>query len=103
MTQALTVTIDRVGTLELTRTQVTRRSCLTDTLSVEWRQKRFGTSVVRLSEEREQDALSDRNSRLVRQLQVEFNGRPGQRVSLSGGHPCCCPSLHQVDRAYAPG
>ena len=84
MTQALTVKIDRVGTLELTRTQVTRRSRLTDKLSVEWRQKRFGKSVVRLTEEREQDALSDREGRLVRQLQVEFKGRPGQRVSLSG-------------------
>ena len=84
MTQALTFKIDRVGTLELTRTQVTGRSRLTDKVSVEWRQQRFGTSVVRLTEEREQDALSDRNGRLVRQLQVEFNGRPSQRVSLSG-------------------
>ena len=84
MTQALTFKIDRVGTLELTRTQVTRLSRLTDKVSVEWRQQRFGTSVVRLTEEREQDALSDRNGRLVRQLQVEFNGRPSQRVSLSG-------------------
>ncbi len=33
MTQALTFKIDRVGTLELTRTQVTRRSRLTDKLS----------------------------------------------------------------------
>ena len=52
-------------------------------MSVEWRQKRFGTSVVRLTEEREQDALSDRDG-LVRQLQVEFKGSPGRRVSLSG-------------------
>ena len=84
MTQALTFKIDQVGTLELTRTQVTRRSRLTDKLSVEWRQKRFGTSVVRLTKEREQDALSDREGHLVRQLQVEFKGSPGQRVSLSG-------------------
>ena len=84
MTRALTFKIDRVGTLELTRTQVTRRSRLTDKLSVEWRQKRFGKSVVRLTEEREQDALSDREGRLVRQLQVEFKGSRGERVSLSG-------------------
>ena len=83
VTQALTFKIDRVGTLELTRTQVTRHSRLTDKVSVEWRQKRFGTSVVRLTEEREQDALSDRDG-LVRQLQVEFKGSPGRRVSLSG-------------------
>ena len=82
MTKALTFKIDRVGTLELTRTQVTRRSRLTDKLSLEWRQKRFGKSVVRLTEEREPDALSDRE--VVRQLQVEFKSSPGERVSLSG-------------------
>ena len=84
MTQALTFKIDRVGTLELTRRQVTGRARLTDTVKVEWRQKRFGTSIVRLTQEREQDVLSDREGHLDRQLQVEFTGSPGRRVSLSG-------------------
>ncbi len=84
VTQALTFKIDRVGTLELTRRQVTGRSRLTDTVKVEWRQKRFGTSIVRLTQEREQDALSGREGHLDRQLQVEFKGSPGRRVSLSG-------------------
>ena len=67
--------------MELTRTKATR---LTDKLSVEWRHKRFGNSVVRLTEEREQGALSAHEGRLARQLQVEFKGSPGERVSLSG-------------------
>ena len=70
--------------MELTRTQVTRGSRLTDKLNVEWRQDSLGKSVVRLTEEREQDTLSDGEGRLVRQLQVEFKGSPGKRVSLSG-------------------
>ena len=84
MKQALTFKIDRVGTLELTRTQVTRRSRLTDKVSVEWRQKRFWKSVVRLTEERKQDTLSNREGRVERQLQFELKGSPGKRVSLSG-------------------
>ena len=83
ITQALTFEIDRVGTLEFTRTQVTRRSRLTDELSLEWTQKKFGKSVVRLTQEREQDA-GDRDSRFERQLQVEFKGNPAKRLSLSG-------------------
>ena len=84
LTQALGFKIDRVGTLKLSRKQSTRRSRLTETLNVEWSQERFVKSVVRLTEEREQDVLSDREGRLVRQLQVEFKERPGGRVSLSG-------------------
>ena len=84
MTQALTFKINRVGALKLTRKQSTRRSRLINNLNVEWRQKSLGALVVRLSEERQQDVLSDREGRLVRQLQVEFKGRPGERVSLSG-------------------
>ena len=84
VTQALTVDIDRVGTLKVTRKQVTRRSRLTDELKVEWRQKRLGQSVVQLTEKRERDALSDREGRPERQLQVEFKGSSGERLSLSG-------------------
>ena len=84
VTQAMTFKIDQVGTLKLTRKQVTHRSRLTDELKVEWRQEGFGQSVIRLTEERERKALSDREGRLVRQLQVELEGRPGARVSLTG-------------------
>lgn len=84
LTQAMTFKIDQIGTLELIRTQVTRLSRLTNKLRVEWRQKRLGQTVVRLTQEREQDALSNHEGPLERQLQVEFKGRPGNRVSLSG-------------------
>ena len=45
VTQALTFKIDRVGTLELPRTQATRRSRLIDKLTVELRQESLGKSV----------------------------------------------------------
>ena len=83
MTQALTFKINRVGALKVTRKQTTRRSRLIDELNVEWRQEGLWDLVVRLTEEREQDVLSDREGHLVRQLQMEFKGRSGERVSLS--------------------
>lgn len=83
-TQALTFDIDKVGTLKLTRKQVTRRSRLTDELKVEWRHDSRGKPVVRLTQERERRASSDREGRLERQVQVEFKGSAGERMSLSG-------------------
>lgn len=88
LTRSLTFKLTRFGpgTFKITRKQVTDRSRdrHTDQWQLEWRQKHIGDSVVRLTQERQRDLLSDDGGRLVRQLQVEYKGSPDERVSLSG-------------------
>ncbi len=88
ITRSLTFKIARFGpgTFKITRKQVTDRSRDRQTaqLQLEWRQKHIGESVVRLTQERQRDLLSDGGGRLVRQLQFEYEGSRGERVSLSG-------------------
>ena len=88
LTRSLTFKLAQVGpgTFKLTSKQVTDRSRdrRKDQLQLEWRQVHIGESVVRLTQERERDLWSDGGGRLVRQLQLEYEGSPGDRVSLSG-------------------
>ena len=88
VTRSLTVKIARFGpgTFKVARKQLTDRSRdrHTDQLQLEWRQDHLGKSAVRVTQERQRDLLSDGGGRLVRQLQLEYEGSPGERVSLSG-------------------
>ena len=88
LTRSLTFKLARFGPgiFKITGKQVTDRSRdrHTDQLQLEWRQKHIGESVVRLTQERQRDLLSDGGGRLVRQLQLELKGRVGGRLALSG-------------------
>ena len=107
LTRSLTFKLARFGpgTFKITRKQVTDRSRdrHTDQLQLEWRQEHIGKSVVRLTQERQRDLLSDGGGRLVRQLQVELKGRVGGRLALSGeaeydlfGHRAATASIGKV-------
>ena len=88
VTRSMTFKIDRFGpgTFKVTSKQLTDRSRgrHTDQLQLEWRQEHIGKSVVRLTQERQRELLSDGGGRLVRQLQLTYEGSPGERVSLNG-------------------
>ena len=88
LTRSLTFKLARFGPgiFKITGKQVTDRSRdrHTDQLQLEWRQEHIGKSVVRLTQKRQRDLLSDDSGRLVRQLQLELKGRVGGRLTLSG-------------------
>ena len=88
VTRSLTFKLARFGPgiFKITGKQVTDRSRdrHTDRLQLEWRQEHIVKSVVRLTQERQRDLLSDGGGRLVRQLQLDLTGRVGGRLALSG-------------------
>ncbi len=88
VTRSLSFKVARFGpgTFKVTRKLVTdhSRDRRTDKWQLEWRQKHLGESVVRLTQERQRDLLSDGDGRLTRQLQFEYEGSSSERVSLSG-------------------
>ena len=88
LTRSLTFKLARFGPgiFKITGKQVTDRSRdrHTDQLQLEWRQEHIGESVVRLTQKRQRDLLSDDGGRLVRQLQLDLKGRVGGRLALSG-------------------
>ena len=88
LTRSLTFKLARFGPgiFKITGKRVTDRSRdrRTDQLQLEWRQEHIGKSVVRLTQKRQRDLLSDGGGRLVRQLQLELKGRVSGRLALSG-------------------